>query len=126
MNGDQPVGRIRFMDSQRVNLDGFAVENADLGLVALRSPYDPGPSLVLRDGRIVEMDGTPEDRFDAIDVFIARHGLDLSVAQEAMSLPDAEFARLAVHPDVPRDEVIRLSAGATPAKLAGVLALLTP
>jgi hypothetical protein len=23
---DQPVGRIRFMDQQRVNLDGFAVE----------------------------------------------------------------------------------------------------
>ena len=31
-----------------------------------------------------------------------------------------------VDPDVPRAEVIRLSAGATPAKLARVLALLTP
>ncbi len=28
------------MDSQQVN-DGFAVENADLGLVALRSPHLP-------------------------------------------------------------------------------------
>ncbi len=37
----RPVGRVRFMDSQRVNLDGFAVENADLGLVALRSPHLP-------------------------------------------------------------------------------------
>ena len=27
----QPVGRIRFMDRQRVNLDGFAVENPELG-----------------------------------------------------------------------------------------------
>ena len=37
----QPVGRIRFMDRQRVNLDGFAVEDPGLGLIALRSPDDP-------------------------------------------------------------------------------------
>jgi propanediol dehydratase large subunit len=36
--GTRPVGRIRFMDLQRVNLDGFAVEDAELGLMALRSP----------------------------------------------------------------------------------------
>jgi len=68
----------------------------------------------------------PEDRFDSIDAYIARHGLDLSVAQEAMSLPDVEFARRLVSPDVPRSEIVRLSAGATPAKLARVLALLRP
>ena len=33
----QPVGRIRFMDRQRVNLDGFAVENPELGLTRSRS-----------------------------------------------------------------------------------------
>ena len=49
----QPVGRVRFMDAQRVNLDGFAVEDADLGLVAMRSPYDPEPGLVIRDGETV-------------------------------------------------------------------------
>ena len=46
---EQPVGRIRFMDQQRVNLDGFAVEDPELGLVALRSPHDPEPGrLTLR------------------------------------------------------------------------------
>ncbi len=40
---ERPVGRIRFMDQQRVNLDGFAVEDPGLGLVALRSPGDPAP-----------------------------------------------------------------------------------
>ena len=35
---ERPVGRVRFMDAQRVNLDGFAREEAGLGLVALRSP----------------------------------------------------------------------------------------
>ena len=52
----QPVGRIRFMDRQRVNLDGFAVENPELGLTALRSPNDPEPSLVVTDGRVAELD----------------------------------------------------------------------
>ncbi len=123
---DGPVGRIRFMDAQRVNLDGFAVENAELGLTALRSPHDPPPSLVIADGRVVELDGVPEAQFDSIDTYIARHGLDLSVAAEAMALSDVEFARLVVDPAVPRHEIIRLSAGATPAKLARVLALLRP
>jgi propanediol dehydratase large subunit len=122
----RPVGRVRFMDAQRVNLDGFAVENVDLGLVAMRSPYDPEPGLAIRDGRVTELDGVPEEQFDSLDAYIARHGLDLSVAQEAMGLPDVEFARRLVNPDVPRSEIVRLSAGATPAKLARVLALLRP
>jgi propanediol dehydratase large subunit len=124
--GGRPVGRVRFMDAQRVNLDGFAVEDAELGLVAMRSPYDPAPGLVIRDGRVTEMDGVPEDRFDSLDTYIARHGIDLAVAEEAMSLPDVEFARRLVSPDVPRSEIIRLGAGTTPAKLARVLALLRP
>ena len=122
----EPVGRIRFMDRQRVNLDGFAIENAELGLAALRSPHDPSPSLVVTDGRVTELDGVAEAEFDSIDTYIARHGLDLSVAAEAMALSDVAFARLLVDPAVPRDEIIRLSAGATPAKLARVLALLRP
>ena len=126
MSSEQPVGRIRFMDRQRVNLDGFAVEDADLGLIALRSPHDPEPGLVISDGQVVEMDGVPAADFDSIDAYIARHGLDLAAAPEAMALTDVQFARLAVDPGVPRAEVIRLSGGATPAKLARVLALLTP
>jgi hypothetical protein len=122
----QPVGRIRFMDRQRVNLDGFAVENPELGLTALRSPHDPEPSLVVTDGRVTELDGVPEAEFDSIDAYIARHGVDLSVADEAMALSDVAFARLLVDPAVPRHEIIRLSAGATPAKLTRVLALLRP
>src|SRR5215831_6857630 len=122
----RPVGRVRFMDAQRVNLDGFAVEDPELGLVAMRSPHDPPPGLVIRDGRVTEMDGVTDDRFDSLDTYIARHGIDLTVAEEAMSLPDVEFARRLVRPDVPRSEIIRLSAGATPAKLARVLGLLRP
>src|ERR1700684_1370090 len=91
---DKPVGRIRFMDQQRVNLDGFAVEDPDLGLIALRSPHDPEPGLVISDGRVVEMDGVAEQDFDSLDAYIARHGLDLAVAAEVMALTDVELARL--------------------------------
>jgi len=114
------------MDRQRVNLDGFAVEDPGLGLVALRSPADPEPSLTISGGRVTELDGVAEADFDSIDAYIARHGLDLAAAPEAMSLPDAEFALRVISPGVPRAEIIRLSAGATPAKLARVLALLRP
>ena len=106
----RPVGRVRFMDQQRVNLDGFAVENPELGLAALRSPHDPPPSLVITDGRVTELDGVPEAEFDSIYTYIARHGLDLSVAAEVMALSEVVFARLLVDPAVPRHEIIRLSA----------------
>ena len=120
------LGRFRFMDAQPVNLDGFAVEDPALGLVAFSSPADPAPSLVVADGRVVELDGTAEADFDVVDEFVARHGLDLDVAAEVMVLPDVELARMLVDPAVPRAHVVRLCAGATPAKLAHVLALLRP
>jgi propanediol dehydratase large subunit len=123
---DERVGRIRFMDAQRVNLDGFAHENVDLGLVALRSPHDPDPSLVVRDGVVEEMDGRPAADFDTLDALIAAHGIDLTLADEAMALDDIAFARLFVDPGVPRAEVVRLVGGTTPAKLARVVALLRP
>jgi propanediol dehydratase large subunit len=123
---DERVGRIRFMDAQRVNLDGFAHENVDLGLVALHSPHDPDPSLVVRAGVIAEMDSRPAADFDTLDSLIAAHGIDLTVADEAMALDDIAFARLFVDPGVPRAEVVRLVGGTTPAKLARVVALLRP
>lgn len=60
------MGRVRFMDQQRVNLDGFAVEDPDVGLIAMRSPYDPEPGLVIDRGRVVAMDGVEEADFDAL------------------------------------------------------------
>ncbi len=121
-----PVGRIRFMDQQRVNLDGFAHEDASLGLIALSSPADPEPSLVVEGGRVVELDGRAAPEFDTIDSLIAGHGIDLSVATEAMAMKDVALARLFVDPAVPRSEVVRLVAGTTPAKLARVVAMLRP
>jgi propanediol dehydratase large subunit len=124
---EPPIGRYRLMDAQDVNLDGFAVEDAALGLIAFDSPADPAPSLVLDDeGQVLELDSRPRGDFDVIDEFIARHGLDLDVAPEAMALDDLAFARMLVDASVPREEVVRLAAGMTPAKLARSLSALRP
>lgn len=122
----ESIGRFRFMDAQRVNLDGFAVPDPALGLVAFDSPSDPEPSLVVTDGVITEMDSRSRTEFDLLDTFIADHGLDLAVAPEAMAIDDLAFARMLVDPVVSRDEVVRLAGGMTPAKLARTLALLRP
>ncbi|MFM8351411.1 MAG: propanediol/glycerol family dehydratase large subunit, partial [Actinomycetales bacterium] len=121
-----PIGRFRFMDAQRVNLDGFATENPELGLVAFDGLADPAPSLVIRDGVVVELDGRSHEQFDLIDAFIAAHGLDLTVAAEAMALDEMAYGRMLIDPAVPRAEVVRLAAGMTPAKLARCLSRLRP
>ena len=61
-----------------------------------------------------------------LDEFIARRGIDVDVADEAMAIETVQFARMIVDPGVPRAEVTRLAAGMTPAKIAATLALLTP
>ena len=99
---------------------------ASLGLVAMDGPGDPLPSLVVRDGEVVELDGRPRERFDVIDHFIARHGIDLTVAGEAMALSAVELARRLVDVSVSRPEAVRLARGLTPAKLARVMCELDP
>ena len=46
--------------------------------------------------------------------------------REAAALDDAEIARRLVDVDVPRAELVRLSRGLTPARLARVIAMLDP
>lgn len=125
-DGGIRVGRLDALASRPVNRDGFAVEAPELGLKAAHGENDPEPSLVIRDGVVVELDGKPRERFDTIDSFIAAHGIDLEVAAEAMALGDLELARMACDLSVPRSEVVRLIAGTTPAKLGAVVSLLRP
>ena len=99
---------------------------AELGLVAMNGPNDPAPSLVISDGAIVEIDGRAREGWDALDHFVASYGIDLEVAHEAAGLSDAEIARQLVDVDVDRSALVRLSRGLTPARLAGVIAMLDP
>ena len=72
------------------------------------------------------MDGRGASDFDVIDRFVVAHGLDLDVAAEAMATDELAIARMLVDVDVPRAELVRLSRGLTPAKLARVIGLLDP
>ncbi|HST24826.1 MAG TPA: propanediol/glycerol family dehydratase large subunit [Gaiellaceae bacterium] len=98
----------------------------ELGLVAMDGPNDPEPSLVVQDGRVVEIDGRGEADFDVIDWFLAGHGIDLDAAGEAAALTDEELAHRLVDVDTAREELVRLSRGLTPARLAHVAAKLDP
>ena len=113
--------RYDLWDERHLSLDRFAVEDPENGFCAAASPRDPKPSLVIEDGRIIEMDGIPASEFDIIDEFIARHYFDLTIAPEAMAMDSLEFAQMLVDVDVPRQRLVKLSAGMTPAKLAEVL-----
>jgi propanediol dehydratase large subunit len=79
---------------------------------------------VINDGIVVEMDGKARSDFDAIDEFIATRGLNLDIANEAMELDSLAFARDLVNPNIPRNQLVRLASGMTPAKLAEVLGML--
>src|SRR3954465_9313993 len=98
----------------------------ELGLVAMDGPNDPEPGLEVENGQVVSMDGRPAADFDVIDRFVARYGLDLDVAAEAAGLTDDEIARQLVDVDVPRADLVRLSRGLTPGRLARVLSRLDP
>ncbi len=98
----------------------------ELGLVAANGPNDPEPELVVEDGVVMRMDGRDAADFDVIDRFVVAHGLDLDVAGEAMALDDLDLARRLVDVNVSRSQLIRLSRGLTPAKLARVIGLLDP
>ena len=98
----------------------------ELGLVAADGPADPEPELVVENGVVVRLDGRAAQDFDVIDRFLVAHGLDLDVAEEAMALPDERLARMLVDVDVPREKLVRLARGLTPAKLARVVGMLDP
>src|SRR3989454_609510 len=118
----------RFVERERRELrrEVLITPHPDLGLVAMNGPNDPEPGLKIEQGRVVWLDGRSEEEFDAIDHFIARHGLDLEAAAGAMALAGAALARRLVDIDVPREELVRLARGLTPARLARVVGLLDP
>ncbi|MGD2170945.1 MAG: propanediol/glycerol family dehydratase large subunit [Gammaproteobacteria bacterium] len=120
-NSKVALGRFRLMNRQPVNLDGFATPAPELGLISFRGTRDPIPSITIRDGSIVEMDGRNREEFDAIDEFIATHGIDTAIAEEAMAIDSLQFARQLVDPYEPRSALVRMAAGMTPAKLADVM-----
>jgi propanediol dehydratase large subunit len=128
MNEQKKPRSRRFVQREQRELrwELLIAPHPELGLIAMNGPNDPEPGLDVQDGRVVAIDGRVESEFDAIDHFLAKHGIDLDVAGEAMALADGELARRLVDVDVPREELVRLARGLTPARLARVVALLDP
>ncbi|GAB4431877.1 MAG: propanediol/glycerol family dehydratase large subunit [Chloroflexi bacterium OHK40] len=117
--------RYELLDTREINRETFVEPWPEAGLIVAESPLDPRPSLRMEGGQVVELDGRPRAQFDAIDSFIADHALDLAVAEEAMATPDLHIARMLVDINVPRQAVLRLAAGCTPAKLCAIMAHLS-
>ena len=113
--------RFAILAERDVNRETFVESWPEAGLMVTDSPYDPAPSLRIEAGQVVEMDGKQRADFDAIDLFIATHSLDLNVAEEAMATPSQQIARMLVDINISRAQVQRLVAGCTPAKLCDII-----
>jgi propanediol dehydratase large subunit len=113
--------RFTILAQREINQETFVEPWPEAGLTVTDSPYDPQPSLRLENGQVVEMDGKPRAHFDALDFFIADHALDLTVAAEAMSTSAASLAHMLADINVTQQQMRRLVAGCTPAKLCAVI-----
>ena len=113
--------RFEILEERPVNKDGFVKEWPEMGFVAMSSPNDPKPSIKIRDGKIIELDGKQREDFDMIDQFISDYTIDTEIAEQVMQLESLEIARKLVDIHVPRTEIVELSRGLTPAKLLEVL-----
>lgn len=112
-------------DERPLRLDNFAVDDPENGFSAMSGARDPKPGIEIADGRVVRMDGVDEADFDMIDMFIARHHIDVTRTQETMAIPASDVARMLVDMHVPRADLVRIARGLTPARLAGVVAHLS-
>ncbi|MEX1020737.1 MAG: propanediol/glycerol family dehydratase large subunit [Litorilinea sp.] len=113
--------RFAILADRDINKETFVDPWPEAGLMVTDSPNDPIPSLTLEAGRVVEMDGRTREDFDALDIFIAEHGLDLAVAAEAMARPSLEIAHMLADVNISQTAVRRLVAGCTPAKLCDII-----
>ena len=113
--------RFEVLSERAVNKDGFIGEWKEEGLIAMDSPLDPKPSLVIKDGKIIELDGKKREEFDMIDLFIADYAIDLRYAEEAMKLSTLEIAKKLVDINVKKEDILKITTGITPAKMVEVI-----
>ncbi|MCQ8213009.1 propanediol/glycerol family dehydratase large subunit [Cetobacterium somerae] len=113
--------RFEVLSERAVNKDGFIGEWKEEGLIAMDSPLDPKPSLLIKDGKIIELDGKKREEFDTIDLFIADYAIDLRYAEEAMKLSTLEIAKKLVDINVKKEDILKITTGITPAKMVEVI-----
>ncbi|KAF5077558.1 Propanediol dehydratase large subunit [anaerobic digester metagenome] len=117
--------RFEALAARPVKKDGFVKEWPEVGLIAMNSPQDPTPSLVVENGVVVELDGKKRAEFDMLDTFIANYAIRLEKAQEYMAMDSLKIANMLVDINVPRDVVVDITTSITPAKIVEVLGHMT-
>lgn len=113
--------RFEALGKRPINQDVFMEEWPEKGFVAMRSPYDPEPSIKIEGNVITELDGKKREDFDFLDYFIADYAIDKEMAKEAMELDSLLFARFLVDTVTPREAIIRIVKGFTPAKILEIV-----
>lgn len=113
--------RFQVLSERPVNQDGLIGEWADEGLIALDNPNDPKSSIIIENGKVIELDGKPRKDFDMIDKFIADYAINLENAEKSMNLSSKEIARRLVDINVSRDEIVKITTSITPMKSVEVI-----
>jgi propanediol dehydratase large subunit len=113
--------RFEALAARPVNQDGFVEEWPEVGLIAMGSPNDPQPSIKVANGKVVEMDGIPREKFDFIDQFIADYAIDVKTTEQSMALDNLTIAKMLVDVNVSREEITKVIRGLTAAKILAVL-----
>ncbi|EJP6472284.1 propanediol/glycerol family dehydratase large subunit [Clostridium botulinum] len=113
--------RFQVLSERAVNKDGFIGEWSEEGLIAMKSPNDPKPSVKIENGIITELDGKKREEFDMIDRFIADYGINLNNVEKAMSLDSLEISKMLVDVNVDRDTIVNITTAVTPAKIVEVV-----
>ena len=113
--------RIEALDKRAVNKDGFIDEWPEMGFVAMKSPYDPTPSVRVENGVITELDGKKREDFDFLDQFIADYAIRTDRTVASMAMPSLEIARKIVDIHTSRKEILEIVSGITPAKMVEVI-----
>ncbi|HBT49844.1 MAG: Glycerol dehydratase [Caldanaerobacter subterraneus] len=113
--------RFEVLAKRPVNQDGIVAEWPEVGLIATNSPNDPKPSIKIENGKIVEMDGKRREEFDMVEQFIADYAINIEMAEKAMGMDSLEIARMLVDINVPREEIVKIVSGLTPAKIVEIV-----
>lgn len=113
--------RFEALANRPVNKDGFVKEWAEVGLIAMNSPFDPKPSIKIENGVVTELDSRKRSEFDLLDYWIADYAIELSNAEKVMAMDSKKIAHMLVDINVPRTQMVEITKSLTPAKAVEVI-----
>lgn len=100
--------RFEKLEKRPVHLDGLVRECDDEGFVAMNSKNDPSPSIKIKDGKIIELDGKQAEDFDLIDKYIVEYGINVEQARKTIKMDSEKIANMLCNPNVSRKKSLKL------------------